>query len=404
MRLFPATQQGSASKAGLGLVVHVKHALTLAPMCEVCIDDLSLHAMSLKHLIEKPADTPVQYQELVTTDGSVLPDTQSFQEAGMQAGEADLLLVRLAARPGDLLRAVREGGDEATVRYLLNEADDVNVLDEFGRSALHHAVDSKRVDLCKLFLGHERFAQSDAANAALTGQAAEDSMDEDWGHSALIGTALQLAIQVYDESKQKESLEICELLLHAERFTAMNARFRFKWSKCYVPDYEAKDATVLHLAAARGMTDICKMLLQSPRFTEVNARDADGNTALHYCVVKQWQETIKILLESTLVDADIKNNDGCTAFRLGVICSLPIEEKQRYQMTDDGCIYMSCRRESLQTCKVLLACDCCRPPPDEIEEYEDASMRYQSDIDANELPLQPIQGFVDGEWQDSESD
>ena len=66
--------------------------------------------------------------------------------------------------------------------------------------------------------------------------------------------------------------------------------------------------TPLMIAALKGHRDILKYLLKKVK--NVNSKDMNGNTVLHYAVVKEDLENIKILLNDKRISREIKNNDG----------------------------------------------------------------------------------------------
>lgn len=66
--------------------------------------------------------------------------------------------------------------------------------------------------------------------------------------------------------------------------------------------------TPLMIAALKGHKEILRYLLKKVK--NVNCKDVNGNTVLHYAVVKEDLECIRILLADQRVLRDVRNNDG----------------------------------------------------------------------------------------------
>merc|ERR1719291_862049 len=85
------------------------------------------------------------------------------------------------------------------------------------------------------------------------------------------------------------------------------------------------------------------------------------------------EETTNVLLAHPSVDVDFKDDVGFTAFRVGVICTLPHKFHYVHALSDFGCEKTECRQKAVNLCKTLLACGRCKPPPEEIRELEAAA-------------------------------
>ena len=80
-------------------------------------------------------------------------------------------------------------------------------------------------------------------------------------------------------------------------------------------DVKNKDhITPLMLGALKGHVKLAALLTNIT--TDINEQDKSGNTALHYAVVKERLEVVKVLMKNQDIDVDIKNNEGNTAIDL----------------------------------------------------------------------------------------
>lgn len=80
-------------------------------------------------------------------------------------------------------------------------------------------------------------------------------------------------------------------------------------------DVQNKDQiTPLMLGALKGHTKLAALLTNIT--TNINEQDKAGNTALHYAVVRERLEVVKVLMKNRDIDTDIRNKDGNTAIDL----------------------------------------------------------------------------------------
>ena len=151
------------------------------------------------------------------------------------------------ARGLNVLHAAVTAGKLDMLRFLLFEEDFAGVNeacgDGSGYTAMHLAASCGLVDACLELLNCPQVTHQDE-------------------HSVKDGTALHVAAQGGHAA-------VVQLLLNAERFTAVNAvvvadQWRPDWRERY-------GQTALHAAAKCGRREVAKILLDHPRFTAVGA-------------------------------------------------------------------------------------------------------------------------------------
>lgn len=168
---------------------------------------------------------------------------------------------------GFLLADAVEEGDIEECKRLLADGADPGARVEYGRTALHIAVDFDNAEICK----------------ALIGAGADIDAQDQWRKSPLMNAA------------GRGSAALCRLLLDAG--ANVNAR-------------DGEGRPPLAFAADGGFVEVCRLLLDLG--ADVNARDNFGWTPLLHATSKDRLETCKLLIDAG-ADVNLVYTDGFTA-------------------------------------------------------------------------------------------
>jgi ankyrin repeat protein len=220
-------------------------------------------------------------------------DAKSFQAA---ARASDLIAITAFVDGGININARSEsdgrtvlvnaaaGGDLNVVKLLLERGADVNVADNSGYTALHHAIEARYDDVSEVLLSHPKLdpnarglngvttlmsyvwrERKDAVQKLLDRGADVNAQDDD-GDSALHGAA------------QNGNIEIMDLLV------AKGANLNLK---------NKVGGTPLMWAAVYGHEDAARRLLE--RGADPSLKDADGKTARDWAVVNGRKNLVALL-------------------------------------------------------------------------------------------------------------
>lgn len=181
--------------------------------------------------------------------------------------DAGLGRERLCAVFKEALLPRRAGIEERCKGFLLADGADPGARVEYGRTALHIAVDFDNAEICK----------------ALIGAGADIDAQDQWRKSPLMNAA------------GRGSAALCRLLLDAG--ANVNGR-------------DGEGRPPLAFAVAGGFVEVCRLLLDLG--ADVNARDNFGWTPLLHATSKGRLETCKLLIDAG-ADVNLVNTDGFTA-------------------------------------------------------------------------------------------
>ena len=260
----------------------------------------------VKYLLENHADIDVN---LLNDDGESALATAcekghlEIVELLLQKSRVDVN-VRYGSRKNTLLHYASKGGNLEIVKYLLeNHADiDVNLLNDFGESALATACEKRHLEIVKFLLrksGVDVIVRYGSRKDTLLHYASKEgnleivkyllenradidvNLPNDDGESAL-ATACE-----------KGHLKIVKLLIQR---SGVNVNVR----------YGSRKNTLLHYASKRGNLGIVKYLLENHADIDVNLLNDDGESAHTIACKERYLEIVKLLLRKSGVDVNVR--------------------------------------------------------------------------------------------------
>jgi len=105
---------------------------------------------------------------------------------------------------------------------------------------------------------------------------------------------------------------LCSLILEREDFTKLES-------------LDKERATALHLAAANRQASCCRAIVESGRLGQVNAVDLNGQTALHLAALRADEESYKTISSHRACDAALPDRFGRSAAEYAVERYLDVE-------------------------------------------------------------------------------
>ncbi|XP_036355681.1 ankyrin repeat, PH and SEC7 domain containing protein secG-like [Octopus sinensis] len=219
--------------------------------------------------------------------------------------------------------AACEQGSTSLIAFLIESGANMDMSDEKGRTALHYAVKSRKID----------------AVASLVSRGANVNKQNSDGN-----TPLHWAVR-------KNYKDVVKVLLSSKGNNILQVTQR-----------NNKGWTPLHLASLYGHTDTAKLLLQQDG-TDVRVVDNDGCTPLHHASYNGHTDTAKLLLQQDGTDVRVVDNDGWTPLHLA--CQNGHTDTAKLLLQQDGTdvrvvdnygctpLHHACRNGHTDTAKLL---------------------------------------------------
>ncbi|CAH1802310.1 unnamed protein product [Owenia fusiformis] len=199
-------------------------------------------------------------------------------------------------------KGVNETLKETCTTVLLTNHSDPNIEDAFGCTPLIYAAMNNNTAAIKQLIHHKADINfQDEVGKNPLHYAANN--DDDDSVKLLLKQMPDININVMDNENMTP--------LHCAASSGSRECLRLLLK--HKPEVDIRDKsgkTGLHHAALVGSMDCLKILLDNQ--ADVNIKDVDGRTALHHSAVVGSTECLEILLDHN-ADDDIKDYDGCTA-------------------------------------------------------------------------------------------
>lgn len=183
---------------------------------------------------------------------------------------------------------------------------------------------------------------------------------------------------------KRGSLEMCRALLGSPRFTSVDAKSEMReLYRCYA-EFQYKDATALHLAAATDQANICKLLLEDKR-VGINSKCRKGYPALHFAVAQRSLACCQALLECDDYDVDAVDDMGKSSVEVAIACCYPEAEKyDLHELTEDGECWsenwnISCRDQADSVCDLLVKNGRCKVDAELLQRFEYTKRELEKD-------------------------
>ena len=187
------------------------------------------------------------------------------------------------------------------IKHLLNcERVDVGILGPNMNSPLHCAVENGLIEIVKLLVDCPRVDMN-----AINGEN-ERPVD------LVKDPDLMELLMVRPEVSLKMSDYMISPMIRSIKEGNVNM-LEYLLLKGVNPNSEGNTIRAIHAAASFPSTGPLKILLDHPGI-KVNKQSKKGRTALHYAVLNNIEENIKLLIKDKRVDAAIKDRSGKTAY------------------------------------------------------------------------------------------
>lgn len=236
----------------------------------------------------------------------------------------------------ETLHEAAASGNMKRIKELLNKKENINSTNFAGQTSLHLAVINNKQEIVNLLLskGANHLVKDNAGYSPLTYAVIYSPMDSCSSivkefinctnidkdaifHSAFMQDRKEVVKYLFQGKQLTEKSSSNALLLAAIYGKLEFMKFLIEEGRVNTMPRDAKNQTLLHLAAAHGHSHLVEYLLKMGVNKDI--KNVDGETALHLAVIHGKKDIVELLIRQGKVNKEAKDNNGNTALHLAVI-------------------------------------------------------------------------------------